>query len=82
MIENAPNLYALKKRVACLIALKQYIVAKLQERNLCKPKLNADYLDNAFMDVVKFVQRTHFGVAIKLLQEKSSDAYDLIKKIR
>ena len=32
------------------------------------------------MDVVKFVQRTHFGAAIKLLQEKSSDAYDLILK--
>ena len=32
------------------------------------------------MDVVKFVQRTHFGAAIKLLQEKSSDVYDLIFK--
>ena len=32
------------------------------------------------MDVVKFVQRTHFGAAIKLLQEKFSDAYDVILK--
>ena len=56
------------------------MVAKLQKRNLCKPKLDADCLNNAFMDVVKFVQRTHFGAAIKLLQEKSSDAYDLIFK--
>ena len=80
IIENAPYLYTLKKRVAYLIAFKQYIVAKSQKRNLCKPKLDANYLDNAFMDVVKFVQKTHFGTAIKLLQEKSSDAYDLIFK--
>ena len=78
IIENALYLYTLKKRVAYLIAFKQYIVAKSQKRNLCKPKLYADYLDNAFMNVVKFVQRTHFGAAIKLLQEKSLDAYDLI----
>ena len=78
MIESAPDLYILIKRVAYLIALKQYIVAKLQKRNLGKSELDADYLDNAFMDLVKFVQRTHFGVEIKLLQEKSSDAYDLI----
>ena len=78
IIESAPDLYTLKKRVAYLIAFKQYIVAKSQKRNLCKPKLDADYLDNAFMEVVKFVQKTHFGTAIKLLQEKSSDAYDLI----
>ena len=77
MIESAPDLYTLKKRVAYLIAFKQYIVAKLQKRHLCKPKPNADYLDNAFMDVVKFVQRTNFGAAIKPLQ-KSLDAYDLI----
>ena len=78
IIESAPDLYTLKKRVAYLIAFKQYIVAKSQKCNLCKPKLDADYLDNAFMEVVKFVQKTHFGTAIKLLQEKSSDAYDLI----
>ena len=59
MIESAPDLYTLKNRVAYLIALKQYITAKLQKRNLCKPKLDADYLDKAFMDVVKFVQKTH-----------------------
>ena len=80
MIESAPDLYTLKKRVTYLIAFKQYIVAKSRKRNLCKPKLDADYLDNAFMEVVKFVQRTHFGTAIKLLQEKSLDVYDLILK--
>ena len=78
MIESAPDLYKLKKRVAYLIAFKQYIVGKLQKRNLCKPKLDVDYFDNAFMDVVKFVNRTLLGAAIKLLQEKFSDAYDLI----
>ena len=35
-IESAPDLYALKKRAAYLIAFKQYIVAKSQKRNLCK----------------------------------------------
>ena len=80
IIESAHDLYTLKKRVAYLIPFKQYIVAKSQKRNLCKPKLDADYLDNALMEVVKFVQKTHFGTAIKLLQEKSSDAYDLILK--
>ena len=78
IIESAPDLYTLKKRVEYLIAFKQYIVAKLQKRSLCKPKLDADCFDDAFMNVVKFVQRTHCGTAIKLLQEKSSDAYDLI----
>ena len=80
IIESAPDLYTLKKRVAYLIAFKQCIVAKSQKRNLCKPKLDADYLDNSFMEVVKFIQKTHFGTAIKLLQEKSSDPYDLIFK--
>ena len=78
MIKSAHDLYTLKKRVAYLIAFKMYIVTKSQKRNLCKLKLDADYLDNAFMEVVKFVQRTHFGAAMKLLQEKSSDAHDLI----
>ena len=32
------------------------------------------------MDVVKFVQGSHFEAAIKFLQEKFSDAYDLILK--
>ena len=54
-IESALDLYTSKKRVVYLIAFKQYIVAKLQKRNLCKPKLDADYFDNTFMDVVKFV---------------------------
>ena len=80
IIESAPDLYTLKERVAYMIAFKQYIVAKLQKLNLDKPKLDADYLDNAFKDVLIFVQKTHFGAAIKLLQEKSSDAYDLILK--
>ena len=80
IIESAADLFALKKRVAYLIVFKQYIVTKLQKRNLCKPKFGAYYLDNAFMDVAKFVQRTHFGAAIKLLQEKSLDAYNLIFK--
>ena len=81
VIESAPDLYALKKPVAYLIVLKQYIVAKLQKRNLCKSKIGAHYLDNVFMAAVKFVQRTHFGAKIKLLQEKYSGAYHLIFKI-
>ena len=80
IIKSAPYLYTLKKHVAYLIAFKQYIVGKSQKRNLCKPKLDANYLDNAFIHVVKFVQKTHFGTAIKLLLEKSSDAFDLIFK--
>ena len=60
MIKGASDLFTLKKRVTYLIALKQHIVAKLQKRNLCESKLDADYFDNAFMDVVKFIQRTHF----------------------
>ena len=66
IIDSAPDLYTLKKRVAYLIALKQYIVAKLQKRNLCEPKIYADYFDNVLMNVVKFVWRTHFEAAIKL----------------
>ena len=78
IIKSTPYLYTLKKRVAYLIAFTQYIVAKFQKCNLGKPKLDADCLDNALMDVAKFVQRFHFEDAIRLLQEKSSDASDLI----
>ena len=60
MIESAPNLYALKKRAACLIALTQYIVAKLQKRSLGKTNLNVGYLPNAFMNAVKLVQKNPF----------------------
>ena len=72
IIESAPDLYQLKKGVAYLIVFKRYIVAKLQKRNLCKPKLDANHWDIAFMEVVKFVQRTYFRAAIKLLQKKFS----------
>ena len=77
LVESAIDLYTLKKGVAYLIAFKQDIVAKLQKRNLCKPKLDADYLNNAFINVVKFVQKTHFGTAIKLLQKKPLDQWFL-----
>ena len=77
IIESALDLNTLKKRVAYLIAFRKYIGDKLQNRSFSVPKFEADYVDNAFLNAVKIIQRIHFGAAIKLLQ-KSSDAYDFI----
>ena len=51
LIRTAPNRYTLKKRVAYLVAFKEYFVAKFKKRTeFKKPILNASYLDRALME--------------------------------
>ena len=54
LIETSPNLYALKKRFAYLLAFKQFIVAKSKKVKFENPKLDAAYLNLAFMNAVRF----------------------------
>ena len=83
LIKTAPNLYTLKKRVAYLIAFKEYFVAKFKKRaEFKKPILNASYLDRALLEAVRYVQFLSFGDAIRLLREDSPDKFDqMLKKL-
>ena len=76
VIETAPDLYALTKRIAYLIVFKQFIMAKFNRVLLSRPKLDAQFLDNALVDVIKYVQRSRFGIAVEFLKSKSPDAFD------
>ena len=69
LIETSPNVYALKKRFAYLLAFKEFIAAKSKKTKFEKPKLDAAYLNFAFMNAVRFVQYQSFGAAISLLQK-------------
>ena len=80
LIETSPNLYALKKRFAYLLAFKEFIAAKSKKIKFQKPKLDAAYLNFAFMSAVRFVQYQSFGAAISLLQKGTPDDYDQILK--
>ena len=80
LIETSPNLYALKKRFAYLLAFKEFIAAKSKKIKFEKPKLDAAYLNFAFMNAVRFVQYQSFGAAISLLQKGTPDDYDQILK--
>ena len=56
LIETSPNLYALKKRCACLLAFKEFIAAKSKKIRCEKPKLDAANLNFALMNAVRFVK--------------------------
>ena len=72
LIETSPNLYALKKRFAYLLAFKEFVAAKSKKKKFEKPKLDAAYLNFALMNAVRFVQYQSFGAAISLLQKRHS----------
>ena len=80
VIKIAPDLYALTKRIAYLIVFKQFIMAKFKRVPLSRPKLDAQFLDDALVDVIKYVQRSCFGVAVEFLKSKSPDAFDSFLK--
>ena len=82
LIETSPNLYALKKRFAYLLAFKEFIAAKSKKVKFEKPKLDAAYLNFAFMNAVRFVQYQSFGVALSLLQKGTPDNYDPLPNAR
>ena len=81
LIERAPSLYQLQKRIAYLISFVDWFKCKLRKGVFVKPVLNAAYLERALLAVVKFVQSRVYGDAICLTQEKSADALEeMLKK--
>ena len=83
LIETSPNLYALKKSFAYLLAFKEFIAANSKKIKFEKPKLDAAYLNLAFMNAVRFVQYQSFGAAVNLLQKGTRDDYDqILKKVK
>ena len=67
LIETSPNLNALKKCFAYLLVFKEFIAAKSKKVKFEKLKLDAAYLNLAFMNAVRFVQYQSFGAAINYL---------------
>ena len=56
LIESAPNLYTLQKRVAYLIAFVDWFqCCKVRKNDFIKPMLNAAYLEKALLIIVKLV---------------------------
>ena len=57
LIEAAPSLYALQKRVAYLMAFVQYFVrCKVKKQDFVRPKLGTEELNKALSVIVAFVQ--------------------------
>ena len=80
LIKASPSLYTLKKRCAYLAAFSEFVVAKAKGVAFQKPVLNAGYLDQAFINMVKYVQSQRFGAAIELLSKESLDEFESILK--
>ena len=74
LIEGAPSLYVLTKRVAYLSAFVDYVVCKVRKREFVAPKLSASDLDKALLKVVGFVQKKVFGQALRLLKNGSPES--------
>ena len=75
LIEISPD-----RREADLVAFKQFLIAKANNKSFVKPNLNAHILDKAFMDRVNYVQYNRFGVAVDLLKKECPDALDIVLK--
>ena len=66
-----------------MIAFKKFLVAKHKRKEFIKPLLNAAKLEEALLDLIKYVQHKRFGTAVELLKVNSADAFDsIIKKLR
>ena len=76
----SPDVYVLKKRVAYLKLFKSFFIAKVKNNSCGKTAIDARFLEAAFVDIITYVQSLYFGAAVKLLQEKSPDAFELILK--
>ena len=77
LVEVSPDLYTLKKWLCYLICFKQYVVAKARGLTFKKPMLNADVLEDALTDIIKYVQSLCFGAAVPILKRDSVDASTL-----
>ena len=80
LIELSADLYSLKKRVGYLIVFKQYIISKVKKTVFRKPTLDAEFLDNAFMNVISYVQMDYFKATDELLKRDSPDDFESILK--
>ena len=78
VIATPRDLYALKKRIAYLMAFVEFVEAKLKKLNFQKPDLNAAYLDYALIKTVKYVQGRCFGTAVDSLRKGTPDDFDAI----
>jgi len=66
MIEAAPSLYVLQKRMAYLMAFVRFLKCKAKKDEFVPPKLDIVELNKALNAVVSFVQRKHYGQALKV----------------
>ena len=82
IIITASDLYTLKKRLAYLVAIAEYVIAKFRGTTFKKPNLNADFLDHALIKAIKFVQSQNFGAAIDVLTKESPDDFETFLKRR
>ena len=81
LINTSPDLYALKKRWSYLLAFKTYFVeVKVKRGTFCRPELNAEFLEDALLNVIRYVQYRSFGAAVELLKKDSPDAFEAILK--
>ena len=55
-------------------------MANFKRVPLSRPKLDAQFLDYALVDVIKYVQCSCFGVAVEFPKSKSPDAFDSFQK--
>ena len=78
VIATSRDLYALKKRIAYLVAFLEFVVAKFQKLNFQKPDSNAASLDHAHIKTVKYVQGRCFGAAVDSLRKGTPDDFDAI----
>ena len=83
LVQRSPDLYTLRKHVAYLTAFKNYFISvKVNKQRFEKPVLNASYLKNAFVSLVRYVQGSCFGLAVEFLKANSPDEFDtLLKKL-
>ena len=61
------DLHTLKKRIAYLLAFVDFLKVKTKSQTFQIPKLNAAFLDRAFLQVIKCVQKERFGLALEML---------------
>ena len=73
LIETAPNLYTLSKKAANLVTFKQFILEKARKAAFCRPKLDAKYLDDSLLNVVKYVQSNYYVAAVDYLKNDEFD---------
>lgn len=74
LIECAPSLYVLKKRVAYLLAFVQYLHCRSKRETFVKPVLDPSCLDRALYTIVGYVQRKFYGEALRMMKGESPEA--------